>query len=98
MKVITKRAIEVIDVSQSRGLEGVYREYRIMNQLARHPNVVQCLGMLHSTNYLYFVKDYLPGARTLAGVLHKIEASCGGMHGAAMSQKQVQDVFGALVS
>jgi len=54
-------AIKVIDKSKvctPGELEGIYRELRFLSEIIRHPNVVRCLGQLHSSTRVYLIFEY----------------------------------------
>jgi len=50
-------------------LECIYREYRFLSEIIRHPHVVHCMEMLHSPTHIYLVFQ-LAGNTNLARVLH----------------------------
>jgi len=55
------RIIKVIDKDKLMTpgeLEGIYREFRFLSEIVRHPNVVRCLGMLHSPSRVYLIFEY----------------------------------------
>ncbi|CAD7969831.1 unnamed protein product [Amoebophrya sp. A25] len=56
MRVVGKSRIELVGE-----LETIYREYRIISAILRHPNIIRCYTMLHSTNHIYFVMDDVSG-------------------------------------
>eukprot|EP00435_Cladocopium_sp_Y103_P050607 s1338_g15.t1 len=39
-------------------LESIYREYRFMGEVVRHPNITKCLDMLHSNSRLFLVMEF----------------------------------------
>lgn len=49
-------------------LEGIYREYRFLSEIIRHPNIVRCLTMMQSTCRVYLVFEFA-GSLNLAQVL-----------------------------
>jgi serine/threonine protein kinase len=54
-------AIKVIDkckVCTPGELEGVYREFRFLNEILKHPNVNHCVKMLHSERRVYLVFEF----------------------------------------
>ncbi|CAD7961379.1 unnamed protein product [Amoebophrya sp. A120] len=66
MRVVEKNKIE-----SALELEELYREYRLglLSSMEKHPNILCCHGMLHSTNHLYFIMDDLGDGRNLMHVL-----------------------------
>jgi len=64
-------AIKVIDkstVTTPGDLEGIYREFRFLSEIVRHPHVVRCLDMMHSSTRVYLVFEYA-GNQNLAQLL-----------------------------
>mmetsp|Transcript_50653 Transcript_50653/g.147348 ORF Transcript_50653/g.147348 Transcript_50653/m.147348 type:complete len:491 (-) Transcript_50653:202-1674(-) len=64
-------AIKVIDKAQvctPGELEGVYREFRFLSEFVAHPNVVKCLGMLHSHARVFLILEFA-GNQNLMQVL-----------------------------
>lgn len=64
-------AIKVIDkvkVCTPGELEGLYREFRFLCELIKHPNITKCLGMLHSTARVYLIMEFA-GSQNLAQAL-----------------------------
>lgn len=54
-------AIKVFNKSQMVDpgvLESIYREYRFMGEVVRHPNITKCLEMLHSNSRLFLVMEF----------------------------------------
>jgi serine/threonine protein kinase len=54
-------AIKVIDkskVSTPGELEGIYREFRFLSEIIKHPNVTSCVNMLHSMTRVYLIFEY----------------------------------------
>lgn len=49
-------------------LEGIYREYRFLSEIIRHPNIVKCVTMLHSSIRVYFIFEHA-GAQNLKQAL-----------------------------
>lgn len=39
-------------------LESIYREYRFMGEVVRHPNITKCIEMLHSNSRLFLVMEF----------------------------------------
>lgn len=61
-------AVKVIDkarVCTPGELEGLYREFRFCSEIVKHPNVVKCLGMMHSAARVYLVFEFA-GSQNLA--------------------------------
>eukprot|EP00438_Fugacium_kawagutii_P000709 Skav220050 [mRNA] locus=scaffold2981:417162:423165:- [translate_table: standard] len=53
-------------------LESIYREYRFMGEVVRHPNITKCLEMLHSNSRLFLVMEF---AGSLSGTAHAQQAA-----------------------
>merc|ERR1712080_233922 len=54
-------AIKVIEkntVTTPSDLEGIYREYRFLTEIMRHPHIIRCLGMLHSISRVYLIFEF----------------------------------------
>ena len=53
-------AIKVFNKSQvdPSKLEAIYREYRFMGEVVRHPNITKIFDMLHSDSRLFLVMDF----------------------------------------
>lgn len=64
-------AIKVFNKSQVMDpgmLEAIYREYRFMGEVVRHPNIAKCLEMLHSNSRLFLVMEFA-GSRNVEHML-----------------------------
>mmetsp|Transcript_6772 Transcript_6772/g.16965 ORF Transcript_6772/g.16965 Transcript_6772/m.16965 type:complete len:498 (-) Transcript_6772:130-1623(-) len=64
-------AIKVIDkvkVCTPGELEGLYREFRFLCEIIKHPNITKCLGMMHSTARVYLIFEFA-GNQNLAQAL-----------------------------
>lgn len=49
------KVIDKVKVFTPGELEGIYREYRFLSEIIKHPNVVRCLCMMHSLARVYLV-------------------------------------------
>lgn len=52
------KVIEKSSVFTPGELEGIYREYRFLSEIIRHPNIVKCMTMLHSSSRVYLIFEH----------------------------------------
>lgn len=52
------KVLEKVAVDDPGKLETVYREYRILSEIIRHPNIARCVDMLHSENRVYLIMEF----------------------------------------
>lgn len=52
------KTIEKASVYTAGELEGIYREYRFLSDIIRHPNIVRCLEMLNATARVHMVLEF----------------------------------------
>jgi len=45
-------------VATTFGVEGIYREFRFLSDILRHPHIIRCQRMIHSTSAVYLVLDF----------------------------------------
>jgi serine/threonine protein kinase len=70
-----KLVVKVIDkgrIVTPSELEGIYREYRFLSTLLKHPNVVQCMDFFHSPSFAYLLFEYA-GSRNLEHLLLSLQ-------------------------
>jgi len=63
VKVIDKNNVTALGQ-----LECIYREYRFLSAIIRHPHVARCVEMLHSPTHIYFIFEF-SGSMNLMHVL-----------------------------
>lgn len=56
-------------------LEGVYREFRFLNDIMRHPNIVRAIDLLHSPHRVYLVFEFA-GNINMAQLLAERPGEC----------------------
>jgi len=69
-----RNVIRIVDKSRiflPAEVEGIFREYRFLSKIIKHPNIVQCREMLHTPAKLYLVLSFA-GNANLAQLLSSL--------------------------
>ncbi|CAJ1366411.1 unnamed protein product [Effrenium voratum] len=85
-------AIKVFDKSQVEdpsSLESIYREYRFMGEVVRHPNITKCLEKLHSSSRIFLVMEFAGSPN--------VEQMLLGRPGQRMDESEVNNCFEQVV-
>jgi len=85
-------AIKVVEKSQTQDpglLESIYREFRFMGEVVRHPNIAKCLDMLHSPSRIYLVMEFAGSGN--------IESIIAGREEPRMNESEVNNCFEQVV-
>lgn len=88
-KAVAIKLFEKKAVDEPGALEAIYREFRLLSEIIRHPNIARCVEMVNSPSRIYLVFEYA-GAQNLYQILKD-------RHGQRMNESEASNCFEQVV-